>query len=185
MLVLKFCKLLCSRSADCRTFRQRYRTYLVQLEAYNEAEQRRRAPVPALAAGSRSNEQHAEQLLAAAHRAAPRPIPRPQQPTMPKEMDIRNAFQCIRFLLVMSLLYDYIRLFDQHATKCGGVNWIKCMTENELVEIEKTLIRWRNQSELHAKSPVFAEVCERIEKNGVWTNVFFSVLCASVYCENI
>ena len=68
----------------------------------------------------------------------------------------------------MTLLYDYIALFDHHAKRTGSVNWIKCMTENELDEIERTLLRWKTQSESQPRSPTFSKLCAGLNMTRVW-----------------
>ena len=68
----------------------------------------------------------------------------------------------------MALLYDYIDLFDRHAKRTGSVNWIKCMTENELDEIGRTLLHWQNQSESQPQSPTFSKLCGGLDMARVW-----------------
>ena len=162
ILVLKFCNLLCSRSKECQTFWQRHRRYKRALEAYEIAQNpREHAP-------STETEAHAANLLRGART---QPLSPPKQPKYPKEMDIRDALMDPQFLFVMAILSDYIRLFDEHGKKTGSVEWIKCMTENELVVIEQTLIRWKSQSLDDPKSPMFSAVCAALQKRGVWSNV--------------
>ena len=172
VLVLKFMELQCSRSQKCRKYLEDYRVYQVRLRAYAEAVERQRAALPPPPPMANTNSQHAAQLLGAGTSSNRPKLVKPKEPTMPRVMDIRNALSDPRFLLVMALHIDYIRLFDDHATKTGSVQWINCLTENELRTIKVTLVKWQNQNERHPKSPTFSRVCSNIEMNrgdGIWT----------------
>ena len=167
VLVLRFMDVLCAQSEDVRQFRQKWKLYQRQQQLYEELQRRQQAPAPAAARRAGTTEEHAAQLLQASRPAQTQTLQKPKAPTMPRAMDIRNALNDPRFLFVMALLYDYIDLMDQHAKRTGSVKWIKCMTEKELTDIERTLSRWKNQSETRPRSPVFTKVCSNMDMRGV------------------
>ena len=167
-IVLMFLEISSERSKACKEYPRRCTVYQQRLEVYNAAkrrhEQRAAAAVPRTAV--RSNQQEAAQLLRGTRPSQP-PVP-PKKPIFPTEWKLRDGFRDLRLLLMMGLLYDYINLFDERAKKTGSVDWIKCLTENELTQIEVTLRRWEDQTERQPLSPMFSQICASLKMEGVW-----------------
>ena len=167
-MVLLFLDVSYERSAECQSYSNRCRVYRERLQAYEAAQKppNPRAPAPPTAA--RSNQQEVTQLLQRTRPSQAQPRPPPKKPTLPTELKLRNGFRDLRLLLMMGLLYDYINLFDERAKKTGSVQWIKCLTEKELTQIELTLRRWEDQTERAPLSPMFSQICASLKMEGVW-----------------
>ena len=167
VIVLHYIDEQCKMDKDCQKYPERVTAYKRKLELF-EAAQRRRSAAPRPAATVLSNEQHAQQLLAQSAATAPSNIQsKPLPPSLPKLLDIRNIMNDIRNLLQMGMLADYINLFDSHAVKTGGTQWIKCLTIEELDDLKRVLDDWKVQSLQRPKSPLVKKILQNMTRNVV------------------